>query len=181
MHDGTKIAMFAGALGAVVGLALQTSGDQLTQTIGQGWMLGGVASTALMGGVAAISAKWQSFKAERQMSQTIEHLETAVEKGVHTDGTTLKSFIGLARESGEFFEYKSDSKKEAVAQRLQILGMSIADKMPHMEQADSAANVVHNTMGSIRFKLGVSLNQDAPVRKAGIDIDITSPSAPSMG
>lgn len=177
MHTGTNIAMLAGALGAMAGMAMQGAGDPMVQTIGQGWMLAGVASTTLLGGMAALSAKWKSFKAERQMNQTIERLENAVTNGTQTDRTTLNSFINLTRDSSNFFEDASQSKRTAVAERLQILGMAIVAKMPNMEQADLAANVVNLTMGDARFKMGVHIEAPLATRPT---MDFAS-STPSLG
>ena len=58
MQDGFKIGISAGVAGTAVGLALQNTQEPMLQSIGQGWILGGIAATALLGGIAVLSAKW---------------------------------------------------------------------------------------------------------------------------
>lgn len=183
MQDGFKIAISAGLMGAVVGLGMQGMSDQMSQTIGQGWMLGGLAGSAVLGGIAAISEKWTHFKREREINQNIDELQKKVDNlsEVKDVVRTMTEFTRLAGVVHDNFDSSREKSRATVVLRLQILGLSIADKMPTPELADHAASSVYRTMGNVSFRLGQSLDQDKPVSKAGIDIDITAPAAPSMG
>ncbi len=152
MQDGFKIGISAGVAGTAVGLALQNTQDPMLQTIGQGWILGGVASTALLGGIAALSAKWNQYKKECAVERTIEQLEKANET---QPGQKMLAthFVEVALTTAELFEQARGIKKSAVTERLQLLGMNIADGMPHQDEQTRAHQLVHNAMNVVRMKL----------------------------
>lgn len=166
MHDAFKISLTAAVMGTVVGAGLQSAADPVLQTVGQGWMLGGVASTAILGGFAAASSAWKSYKEERNMNQRIEALETVHKSGAPVSFETMNEFIETARSAGRFFESARDSKKEAVFARVAALGAGLFPKSPAPEAARDA---VAATLTAVSFRLATplpSMETKAPAEPA---------------
>ena len=160
MESGTKIAMTTGVLGAIAGFGMQASNEQLVQTIGQGWMLGGLASFAIFGSVAIVSQKWETFKAERRTNDAITSLAEAVDKSATTDAHQLNTFVALTKDATASFETSDNTRQATVAYRLHCLGKGIASKMPPSTAA-FAGDVVTSAMNSACFKLNVCFREDA--------------------
>lgn len=184
MQDGFKIGISAGIAGTAVGLALQNTQDPMLQTIGQGWILGGVAATALLGGIAALSAKWNQYKQECAVERSVEQLEKANETQPGQK-TLVTHFVEVALTAAEQFEQARDSKKSAITERLQLLGMNIADGMPEQETQSRAHQLTNNAMNVVRMKLDQMSYGDFHV-KADPGKDVIAPSqamhtSPSMG
>ena len=160
MESGTKIAITAGALGAVVGLGMQAFNEQMIQTIGQGWMLGGVASVVMFGGVTLVSKKWEQFKAERETNNAITSLAETVDNSTTADAHCLNTFVALTQKAMSSFENSNDTRQVTVAYRLDCLGKGIVSKMP-LATAAFSKEVVIRAMDATCFKLNVCFREDA--------------------
>lgn len=154
MHDALKISLTTALAGIAVGVGLQSAADPMLQTIGQGWMLGGVAATALVGGFAAASSAWKSYKQERSLNKQLESLEAVQKSGAPVDAKTISTFLDTARKAGYMFEDARDAKKETVLNRIAALGSGLAQNAQSPEHAQQA---VHATLDAMSFRLGQAL------------------------
>ena len=178
MQDGFKIGISAGVAGTAVGLALQNTQEPMLQSIGQGWILGGIAATALLGGIAVLSAKWNQYKQECKVLRSVEKLEKANEEQP-AQKMLVAHFVEAALTAADVFEQAPDLKKSSMTERLQLLGMNIADNMPEKEQQVHAHQLANNAMNVVRMKLdqisyGTFHVKTDPAR------DALSPSEPSQ-
>lgn len=182
MQDGFKIGISAGVAGTAVGLALQNTQDPMLQTIGQGWLLGGVVSTALLGGIAALSAKWNQYKKECAVERTIEQLEKANEEQPGHN-TLVTHFVEVALTAAEQLEDARGITKSFVTERLQLLGMNIADGMPDQNEQTRAEQLVRNAMNVVRMTLDQMAYGDFHA-KTDASHDVVAPQeplAPALG
>lgn len=186
MQDGFKIGISAGVAGTAVGLALQNTQEPMLQSIGQGWILGGIAATALLGGIAVLSAKWNQYKQECKVLRSVEKLEKANEEQP-AQKMLVAHFVEAALTAAAVFEQAPDLKKSTITERLQLLGLNIADNMPEKEQQVHAHQLANNAMNVVRMKLdqmsyGTFHVKTDPARDALSTSDPSqSRSSPSMG
>ena len=154
MQDGVKIAIAAGAVQAVVGLALQTAQDPQWQTAGQGLMLSGVAGVAVVGGVSALASKWQSYKKEKALDLSIEKLHRRV-SFPHSD-KVFDHLHSVAVQGTTTLMNASENKKTAFMDRMQEISIALVSGQNSTERHQQVSTTVLLTLSTIALELGVS-------------------------
>ena len=154
MQDGVKIAIAAGAVQAVVGLALQTAQDPQWQTAGQGLMLSGVAGVAIVGGVSALASKWQSYKKEKALDLSIEKLHRRV-SFPHSD-KVFDHLHSVAVQGTTTLMNASENKKTAFMDRMQEISIALVSGQNSTERHQQLSTTVLLTLSTIALELGVS-------------------------
>lgn len=181
MNDSLKIALSASALSILAGIGLQSAVDPMMQTIGAGWVIGGLAATALFSGLSVVAAKWNTYKEEADLNQKIENFQKSVSNSASIHRVDqMTPYIELVRAAATLFAESSNAKQESVVIRLQTLGVSLVDNMPTQKLRDSAVELVNRSMGYVRFKLDQTLYSDVSAKKAGNSIESLN-SSPSIG
>lgn len=159
MHEGFKIGIATGAVGAVVGLALQTAQDPQWQTIGQGWMLGGVAGVAILGGVSALSSKWKSYKEEQALELSIEKLQRHV-SFPHSDNV-FDHLHDVASQGVDTLMHASESKKTAFMTRMREISIALVGGQNTLERHEQVSATALLTLSHIAWELNVPRNLQA--------------------
>lgn len=153
MHDGFKIGMSAGAVGAVVGLALQTAQDPMWQTVGQGWMLGGAAGVAVLGGICAVSSKWQGYKQEHDLALAMEKLERHV-AWPHSDNVSGHLHAVANQGIGTLMD-ASENKKTAFMGRMRDISVAWIGGQNTLESHSQASTTALIALAGIAWELNV--------------------------